>query len=320
MVRRLRKKRGDGKPWVLLLSGTPNPKGWIDLFAPFRIMDDSIFGTAIDDFREDHVQYGVGRRRWTIVRYHREKTLEKKVRQNSISVSADEAGLANEQFYQTLRVTLPAHAAKAYLQMAQEFVAELESGDVLTAKNAGVKRLRLLQLCGGFTTDGVSVHSEKLLKLGDYLELLHEQGESAVVYARFTSEVEACTAIAHSRHFRTFRVDGSTSRADRLDAILSLKRRPLKPTCVVFQVQAGSRAIELVGAAETIYYSCPDGWVDYFQTSRRIQGPNQKRPVRYTHLVCSGTVDVSVLRNLQKKEDQHAALMRNPRRYLLGLE
>jgi hypothetical protein len=74
-----------------------------------------------------------------------------------------------------------------------------------------------------------------------------------------------------------------------------------------------------VGAAETVYYSAPDGWVDYFQTVKRTQGPNQLRPVRYTHLVVPGTVDVSTIRSLQAKEDWHADLMQNPRRYLTGL-
>src|SRR5262245_2381837 len=56
MVRRLRKRRGHvgGPPYVCELSGTPNPKGWIDLFAQFRIMDETIFGTDKASFEEDH--------------------------------------------------------------------------------------------------------------------------------------------------------------------------------------------------------------------------------------------------------------------------
>jgi hypothetical protein len=140
-----------------------------------------------------------------------------------------------------------------------------------------------------------------------------------VVYARFTPEVEASFEVLKKVGFRAFRVDGTVKRSSRRIAIASLETRPSTPTAIAFQHQAGSRAIELVGAAETVYYSPPDGWVDYFQTLKRTQGPNQHRPVRYTHLVVPGTVDVSVIRGLQRKEDGHAELMKNPRRYLTGL-
>lgn len=318
LIERLRKKRADGRPYVLLLSGTPNPKGWIDLFAQFRLMDSSIFGTSAESFEWKYVIRGTGRRKWVILKYRNVKRLEKKVRAHSIAVNAEDAGLANVQFFEKIPVVLPDRVKRMYLELAEEFLTEWEKG-VISAANAGVKRLRLLQLCGGFTTDGDQVHDAGVKVLRAYLELLHEQGESVVVYSRFTPEVNACYETLKSVGFRSFRVDGSVPRKDRRVATDALARRPKVPTAIAFQHQAGSRAIELVGAAETVYYSPPDGWVDYFQTLKRTQGPNQPRPVRYTHLVAPGTVTVSVIRSLQAKEDWHAGLMRNPRRYLTGL-
>jgi hypothetical protein len=317
LIRRLRKRSGNGKPYVLLLSGTPNPKGWRDLFAQFRIMDETIFGTSVADFDEDHVVYHK-LRPWQIVKFRHEQSIKYRVRQHSISVNAEAAGLANVQFFEVLPVVLPDHVKKIYLELAMEFVAEWEGG-VLSAANAGVKRLRLLQLCGGFTTDGKQIHSAGLETLKSYVELLFEQGESVVVYSRFTPEVEACYEVLRSVGFRSYRVDGSVRLPDRSRAFRALETRPSEPTAISFQHQAGSRAIELVGAAETVYYSPPDGWVDYYQTLKRTQGPNQRRPVRYTHLVPKGTVVVSVIKRLQQREDGHADLMKNPKRYLLGL-
>jgi hypothetical protein len=324
MVRRLRKRRmsrgSEGKkprPWVLLLTGTPNPKGYIDLFSQFRIMDEGIFGTNAQDFKDEYVVYHP-KHHWKIVRYKMSDRLEKKVRRNSYAVNADVAGLANEQFFQRLTVDLPPRAKKMYLELATEFLTEWEGG-VIDAANAGVKRLRLLQLCGGFTTEGLQIHGAKVAVLEGYLRLLLEQGESAVVYARFRPEVAAAYEAAKKVGFHSFRVDGTIKRSDRSVAIASLAKRPKTPTAVCFQHQAGSRAIELVGAAETVYFSTPDGWVDYFQTMKRTQGPNQPRPVRYTHLVCPGTVDVSTIHGLQEKEEWHQQMMKNPKRYLFGL-
>jgi hypothetical protein len=318
MVRRLRKRSANGKPYVLLLSGTPNPNGWRDLFAPFRIMDDSIFGTDIASFEDRHVVYGHGKRKWTVQKYRNTRSLERKLRAHSTTVNAEEAGLANVQFFESISVKLPDRVKMMYLELVEEFMTEWEGG-LISAKNSGVRRIRLLQLCGGFTTAGDQIHSAKVEALRDYTTILYEQGESVVVYSRFTPEVQAATEVLAKVGFRTFRVDGSIKRGARRIATESLETRASEPTAISFQHQAGSRALELVGAAETVYYSPPDGWVDYFQTLKRTQGPNQRRPVRYTHLLARGTVDISVVRNLQNKEDAHAHLFRNPRRYLTGI-
>jgi SNF2 family DNA or RNA helicase len=319
LVRRMRQRDTNShKPWVILLSGTPTPKGWHDLFAQFRLMDEGIFGTSKAEFEEEYVVYGHGRRKWTILRYRNERRLQRKIRDHSLSISAADAGLANEASYQNLPVALPPNVKKMYLELANEFLTEWEGG-VISAKNAGVKRLRLLQITGGFATGGEYIHGAKLVELKAYLSLLMEQDESVVVYSRFTPEVIAAHACLESLGFRSYRVDGSTSDRVRREATKALAQRPPQPCGISFQYQAGSRAIELVGAAETVYYSTPDGWVDYRQTAARTTGPNQSRPVRYTHLICPGTVDVSVVRSLQRKEDIHDAMMRDPRGFLTGL-
>ena len=325
LVRRLRSERATERssteklqPWVLLLSGTPNPKGWRPLFSQLRIMDEHLLGTSVSAFDENHVVYGHGRRRWTIIKYRNEARLERILRENSIAISAEEAGLANRVFLQKLHYTLPPAGTRMYLDMVNEFVAEWEEG-VLTAKNAGVKRLRLLQILGGFTTDGQRIHGAAQDRLKAYVSLLLEQGESVVVYSRFTPEVEAVTETLDGAKFRTFRVDGGTSTGDRRTAISSLAKRPSNPTAISAQVQALSQAVELVGAAEVIYMGIPDGWTQYFQTSRRVMGPNQKRPVRITFLTVPGSVHAIQMASLRRKEDWHQRLMQDPRRYLTSI-
>jgi hypothetical protein len=317
MIRRLRKLRAPtGLPYVLLLSGTPNPKGWRDLFAQYRIMDDSIFGTSAELFDEEYVNYGHGSRRYSITGYRKEKQLIRKIRAHSIAVSADEAGLAGKKFWQSIRVDLPPRARKIYEEMAEEFLTEWK-GSEIDAKNAGVKRLRLLQICGGFTTAGDQIHREKVTATKDYLSNLLDQGEKVVAYARFSPEVESIRETAERVGYRTHMVAGATTRLDGRRAIQDLQRST-DPVAIVFQVQAGSQSIELSAAAEVLYFSTPDGWVDYWQSLHRVLGPNQNRPVRYTHILARRTVDLGTVAGLRRKEDWHATMMRNPRRYLLG--
>lgn len=314
MIRRLRKRRRTGMPFVLLLSGTPNPKGWLDLFAQFRIMDDSIFGSSVADFKENHVEYGHGKRKYTIIRYRNEGTLKRRVEANSIRVAADQAGLAGEQFWQTLSVDLPDSAKRIYLDLAAEFVAEWEGG-LIDAANAGVKRIRLLQVTGGFTTDGQQIHDAKVRALRAYCRTLLEQEQAVVVYCRYSPEVQAARQALEKLDFTTGEISGRVSKKDRR-LYLGRFRNSDGPQALVLQVQAGSVAIDLSRAAEAVYYSTPDGWVQYYQSLNRIRGPNQKRPVRFTHLVARGTLDTKVIQTLKSKGDVHAELMGNPKDFL----
>jgi hypothetical protein len=242
----------------------------------------------------------------------------KKIRAHSIAVSAEEAGLAGQQFWNSIKVDLPNAVSKMYQKFSEDMIVTLENGGEISAKNSGVRRLRLLQIAGGFLTDGTELHDQKIKATKEWLKVLLDQEEHAILYARSLPEVRALGEGAEMVGYRVGIIQGSTREVDRRRYIQML-RRGKKPTVLVFQIQTGKQAIDLSTAAEVVYYSTPDGWVDYWQSPNRVRGPNQKRPVRYTHILARGTVDVSAMAGLRNKEDAHATLMRNPRRYLQGL-
>lgn len=321
LVERLRKKNSTGLPWVYLLTGTPNPKGWIDLFAQFRILDSALLGTAKADFEDAHVEYGFGRKRFTIIKYRRVGKLKRVVRQNASTVTAEQAGLAGRLLWQKIRVSLPASAYSIYTEMAEEMIAEV-GGHELTAKNAGVRRLRLLQITGGHAGprgEEQQIHRAKLDPLADLFTDLREQGESVVLYARFLPEVHEIRDTAERSGYLARSIWGGTSDQDRRRYIREFQRASSKPGVLVLQSQAGSAAIELSRAAEVVFYSLPDSWELFKQNYDRVRGPNQKRPVRVTVLLARNTLDPSVLRGLQKKSDMHHDLMRSPRQYLFAV-
>lgn len=315
LVRRLRKKRGDGRPYVVLLTGTPNPKGWRDLFAQFRIMDESLFGTNAGSFDEDHVVRGTGRRKWTILRYNQLPKLQRIVNHHSITCTARQAGLEGKLFWQVLPVTLPSKVKDLYDELAEEYIVETEHG-VVDAANQGVLRLRLLQVTSGFLTGGEQIHDTKMAALRAYADNLRDQRESVVVYCRFTAEVDAAVEVLEGVGYEVDVLDGRTKRRDRGGVISGFQRG--RTDGLVVQHQAGSLAIELTAAAEAIFPTLPDDWVAFWQCLNRLRGPNQKRPVRITAISAKSTVDRRVLRGLIKKEDWHGDLMKDPHRFLRG--
>lgn len=318
MVRRLRTGPGHrhGYPHVYLLTGTPSPKGYLDLFSQFRILDDSVFGTSKASFENHFCIYGLGSRKYTVVGYRNKDVLLEKVRNYSSVVTAKKAGLAGVQHFNPIRIKLPPQVRRKYEQVAEDFVAEIQ-GELVEAANPGVRRLRLLQITGGFSTSGRCYHQAKVRALSDYTTDLFQQQEHVVVYARFLAEVDVVAECLTKVGYHTWVITGSTPRKDRTKAIRAFGYGA--PSALVFQVETGSLAIDLSRAAEVVFYSLPDSWGTFYQCLERVLGPNQKRPVRYTLLLASGTVDQSVLETLRAKRDIHAELMKHPREFLYGL-
>jgi SNF2 family DNA or RNA helicase len=319
LIRRLRQRRKDGRPYVVLLTGTPSAKGWRDLFAQFRLMDETILGTSASTFDEEYCVYGQGPRKYTVIRYRNLERLREKIHSRSISCSAEQANLAGEISFNVIPYTLPPTIRRQYDELAENFVADFD-GALVTAANTGVKRLRLLQITAGFLTTPhrKKIHNAEIATAQAWLSLLFDQGESVVVYGRFTDEVESLGRAASGCGFDAVVIDGRTKSRDRDNAIRAFQSKASTPRALVFQYQAGSRAIELTAAAEVLFGSLPDGWVDFWQCLNRVRGPNQHRPVRISALCGAGTVDRSVLYGLRTKEDIHGLLMKNPKRFLRG--
>lgn len=315
-VRRMRQRRLNGQPNVVLATGTPNPKGWQDLFAQFRVMDDTIFGTNKADFEDKHCVYGEGHRRYTIIKYRNLKTLKRKVRDHSYAISEEKAFPdMPPQLWQNVPVSLPPEARRIYEDMAEEMVADFEGGTI-EASNAGARRLRLLQITGGFTTQGAQLHTAKVDMAKAVAHSLEEAGEPSVWYARFLPEVHALEELLGATGMAVREITGAVKRRDRRKARDDFRRGDIQ--ALVFQIQAGHAAIDLATAHETVYYSLPDGWLYYWQSSRRTRGPRQKHATRFRHIIARGTLDRSQLVTLQKKGDMHAELMRSPRAFLFG--
>lgn len=320
MVRRLRTApRGLAItfPRVLLLTGTPNPKGWIDLFAQFRIVDPSLLGTSKAQFEETYAIYGQHHNKYRIVAYRNKKQLLKIIRANSTQIPMHTIHMPTVA-YEQVSIHLPSQIREAYAKLAEDFIVTIQS-ITLEAANAGVRALRLRQLTGGFTTSGTIIHRCKTDVLRDLLFDL--QGEKVTLYANYRAEVEACAKLCREMAFETRQIDGRTSEADRTEARHSFQspESKSKSMALVFQVQTGSLGIDLSACSEVIFFSLPAGWDSYKQACDRFVAIGKNTPIRIRHLIAVGTLDVSMIHALRTKADMHGELMRTPRSFLFGL-
>jgi SNF2 family DNA or RNA helicase len=289
-------------PYRLGLTGTPMPHSPLDIYAQFRFIDPSVFGTSYVRFRNHFAIMG-GFEGHHVVGYKNEPEMRAKFRAVAYESKPDAVELPPSIDVER-GFLLEGAAAKLYRDVERDFYAELASGTV-TAANALTRLLRLQQITGGAIRDddGVTheVHQDKAALLGDLLEDI-EPREPVVVFARFRHDLDEIRRVSIAAGRRVAELSG---RANELDAF-----QRGDADVIAVQIQAGGVGISLVRARTCVYYSLGFNLAEYLQSRARVLRPGQTRSVLYVHLVAKGTVDEKVYAALRKRQDVVESILR----------
>ena len=197
----------------------------------------------------------------------------------------------------TYHCELAGEAARIYRDLEEDFVAQVRDG-VVTAANAMVKLLRLQQVTGGCvpTDDGIGhrIDSAKQKLLADTLEDIGAD-EPVVVFCRFHADLDAVHEACKSLGYSSMELSG------RRDELAQWQAGEAQVLAV--QISAGGVGVDLTRARYTIYYSLSFSLGEYDQALSRVHRPGQTRPVEHIHLVARNTVDVKIMRALEKRAE-----------------
>lgn len=291
------------------LSGTPMPHSPMDVYAQFRAIDPSIYGTSFTQFKARYAEmnpfgYKVNGRPVQILKYRNVDVLMEKFNSIAVRMSEDEQYQLPERTNDVI-VTLPPKVMKLYRELEAEFIIEVENGTV-TAANALVKSLRLAQLANGFVgleEGGVQdVHDCKQRALADTLEDLGPD-TPVVVFTRFKRDIEAVRAVAEKLQRKVWELSG-----DRKD--FQGYWNAGKGDIAAVQIQAGGLGIDLTASNVAIWYSQNYSLGDFDQCRARIKRPGQaESSVLYLHLIADRTIDVTIRKAIATRQDVIKAVM-----------
>ena len=294
---------GDRASYRLLLTGTLITNKELDVFSEYRFLNSRVFGTSFYAFRNqyfDMVGYGnhIPRfRQWMLDDFLR--------RMHSIAYRVTKAECLDlpEVTEEVVPVALEPKAMKAYRELEQDSFTELKDGEV-TAMNVLTKLLRLSQLTGGHVTDDDSgdhrISTAKLDALSDILDSAADQGQKAVVMARFVPEITDIEELLRKKKMPYAVVRGGVK-----DRAAEVARFQNDPECRVFvgQIAAAGLGITLTAANMMVFYSLDYSMSNFDQAKARIHRVGQAKRCHYIYLTCTGTVDRKVLRSLRSKVD-----------------
>ena len=306
-VRSLNKTR-----YRTILTGTPTPKSYLDIYGQWAFLNPRRFGTRIDDFKDRYIRFG-GYMGYQIKGYRHFAELKDKIETDAQVVLRKDVMDVPDELHQRVPVQLEESAWQTYYDMAYQLFIELQNGETSDAKNVAVKMLRLQQITGGWIkSDEGNVHQVSRAKIAAFEDLAldtWEADEPLVVFARYKPELDALTDVGTRHRIKTYVIRGGIGQQER-DAARRKFQASKGRALFVGQIQASGLGIPLHRAHETVFYSVTLAYDDYKQALDRTQGSGQQsETVRYRTLVASHTVDLDIYANLQRKQDTQSLLM-----------
>jgi hypothetical protein len=320
-----------------LLNGTPGE--WKQLYAQFRVLKPDIFGT--DNWFHWKARYCRmgGWNGKEIQGYNHVEELTARTAKNIIiRDTRDHLDLGLPPVRTQIEAAFTPKNWKLYKQMRDDLIAWLDSTKAATASQAGVKALRLAQMCNGFVggvieedpdllDDGaevdtlvtssevnyappVEIGQEKLDALIAWLKD-HWSDPKLVIFTRFRADVE-----------RTVRVLADTYRTHKVAPIYGQQkpdeRREIKrllapggdagPAIGVVNPQSGGAGLNLAAAQIAVFAAWAGSLRVRQQAEGRLDRPGQTGRVTYLDILAVGpngerTVDHGLAAGLRRDEE-----------------
>lgn len=294
-----------------LVTGTPLAENPTDVFAQYKFLDPTIFGTNLGNFRDEYevldpvMTARIGHR--ILDKEHPYKNLDQlHDKMFSCAFYIESSVELPEQRDLTWEFHMPPRTEKLYHQVFKEKVAEL-NGLWLSSDNVLTTVLRLQQITSGYAAvEDIDTKEHKIINvdrarmeaLRDLLEGF-PQDEPIVIFARFVKDIKNIHMICNSMGITSSEVSG------REDTLKDWKEGNTQ--ALVVQYSSGSESIDLTRARYCIYYSQTQRLALYEQSRKRIHRPGQTRPVCYYHMIETMekglTIDEKMYQALKNKQD-----------------
>lgn len=311
-----------------ILSGTPNPNGFADLWQQFYFLDRGLtLEPSYKDFLNEYfrpVKVGFvktpgGRKeafRYEIKGPKEQEALISRVR--SVGIFLEQRDCIDlPPRTDTRRVAyMTPEQEEAYDQMALRLVAELKgAGDKVIgveAVNVLAKIMKLRQITSGFLMNKDEVvhlaSNPKWEDLDDYIEELC--GKKIVIACQFREEIDQL--LRRYSSLGASAIHGDVAVQERARAIRRFQESE-DAKIIILQPAAAAHGITLTAASHLVFTSLDYNFEFYYQTAKRIERLGQKWPIFIGHIIAryrdgDSTIDEDLMDVLHNKNLDRTAL------------
>jgi len=289
-----------------IMTGTPVTKSPIDLYSQFAFLDPDILGhSSFYSYRNEYCVMG-GYEHKQIISYKNLDQLTARIEAYSYRKLKKDCLDLPEKLYQRLKVPLTPEQKALYDEMAADMRVQLGE-EKITATIALTKLLKLQQITSGFITDDEGnkrVIAGKNQRLAALVELLENHGGKAIIWSRFTHDIETITEELN-RQFgagaaRAFY--GAVKSEERTEIRQEFQKQDSALQFFVGNPQAGGTGLTLTEANLVVYYANSFDLEHRLQSEDRAHRIGQVRNVTYVDIIAPGTMDAKIVQALRDKK------------------
>lgn len=306
-----------------ILTGTPAPNGYHDLWGQYYLLDfGERLGEYVTHFRRRYFIQGWDGFGWEIRDEKAEEEIEEAVSDITLRLAAEDYLKLPPLITKNIGVELPPEAMRLYGKLKTDLVLRMDAGEV-TAANAGVLSSKLRQAANGRVyldeDDGVDydagkdavhrrgrkigkIHDAKIKALTDLVEEL--QGQPLMVAYEFRHDLDALQDA-----FGDVPVLGAGTTPARGRKITKAWNRGELPLLFAHPQSAG-HGLNLQEAGNNIcWFSLTWNLEHHEQLIRRQWRLGQKKPVFVFYLLAKGTIDAHVAETIADKDATQQKLL-----------
>lgn len=288
---------------IVGLTGTPAPNSLLDIWAPFRLIDNGQrLGKYITHYRDQY--FTPGRRNGTVVynwnlRPGADQAIYDNIADITVSMRTTDYLQLPEATHQHITVQLPAKARKHIDTLKRDLVLDLDD-DTIDAANAATLSLKLQQLAGGAIyneagDDYITIHDEKIQALTELVD--QAAGNTMLVCYWFKHERDRILAAIPGARVLDTQQDFEDWNAGRI------------PVALIHPASAGHGLNLQTGGHIMVWYTTPWSLELYEQANARLHRQGQTEPVSIIHIDTADSIDQTVHQALTRKDTTQQALI-----------
>ena len=286
--------------YVIALSATPAPNGFLDLWPQMFLVDSgkslgkSYFFFRKTFFTPDHYGYN-----WEI-KPNAPEYISKKISNICLTMRSADYIKLPDRLDLIQYITLPKKVLLEYKAFEKSLLATLPDGEELTASNEAILANKLLQYASGFLYDNDkvahSLHDYKINALAEYMDTITE---NVILAYNYKHELELFK--------KTFKYAKILTKDDQL--VQEWNEGKIK-LLLAHPASCGHGLNLQKGGNVIVWYGLPWSLELYHQLNGRLHRQGQDKPVRIVHFIVKETYDEKVKDRLALRNHMQEYLLK----------
>ena len=313
----------------VILSGTPNPNGFLDLWSQYYFLDRGLtLYSSLKDFRHAYFDAvsighfgGNDAVKWEMKLDRRQELIDK-IKDSAIFIKQRDCVDLPPRTDLNREIVMTSEQSKVYTEMEEQLVTEFmcqKTGTnvMVEAVNILSKLMRLRQITSGFighepgkvAAITTTTENPKFLELDEFIEELH--GEKVVLVCQFKEEIHSLLTRYRGK-YGIAAIYGDEPLARRTENINKFQTTS-DLQIMILQPQAAAHGITLTEAHYLVFLSLDYNFEYYYQVGKRIERIGQKSAMFVYHFLAktdegNQTIDHDLMWVLKDKAADRDAL------------